>query len=64
VFHLGDETGLQHSLIDSSVQNGQTYYYAVVSYDQGFTTTTINEEFLGIPPSEAPASSRWTSTDK
>ena len=52
LFHLGDETGLQHSLIDSTVQNGQTYYYAVVSYDQGFTTTTIEEDFLGIPPSE------------
>ncbi len=52
LFYLGDDTGLQHSFIDSTVQNGQTYYYAVVSYDQGFTTTTIQGEFLGIPPSE------------
>ena len=51
-FNLGDDTGLQHSFIDSTVQNGQTYYYAVVAYDQGFTTTTVTGEFLGIPPSE------------
>jgi hypothetical protein len=52
LFYLGDDSGLQHSYIDSTVENGQTYYYAVVSYDQGFTTTTIQGEFLGIPPSE------------
>ena len=52
LFYLGDDSGLQHSFVDSTVQNGQTYYYAVVSYDQGFTTTTIQGEFLGIPPSE------------
>ncbi len=51
-FFLGDDTGLQHSFIDSTVQNGQTYYYAVVAYDQGFTTTTVTGEFIGIPPSE------------
>jgi hypothetical protein len=52
LFYLGDDTGLQHSFIDSTVQNGQTYYYAVCAYDQGFTTTTVTGEFLGIPPSE------------
>ncbi len=52
MFNLGDDGGLEHSFIDSTVQNGQTYYYAVVSYDQGFTTTTVEGEFIGIPPSE------------
>ena len=51
-FYLGNDSGLQHSFIDSTVQNGQTYYYAVCSYDQGFTTTTVTGEFIGIPPSE------------
>ncbi|TSA23183.1 hypothetical protein D4R75_03895 [bacterium] len=51
-FNLGDDTGLQHSFVDSTVANGQTYYYAVVAYDQGFTTTTVTGEFVGIPPSE------------
>ena len=52
LFDLGDDTGLKHSYIDTTVQNGQTYYYAVVAYDQGFTTTTVEGEFLGIPPTE------------
>jgi len=52
MYNLGDDTGLRHTYIDSNLQNGQTYYYAVVAYDQGFTTTTIEGEFLGIPPSE------------
>ena len=51
-FNLGTDSGLKHSFIDSTVQNGQTYYYAVAAYDQGFTTTTIEGEFEGIPPSE------------
>jgi hypothetical protein len=51
-FNLGDDTGLQHSFVDSTVQNGQTYYYAVVAYDQGYTTTTVTGEHVGIPPSE------------
>lgn len=51
-FNMGSETGLSHSYVDTTVQNGQTYYYSVVSYDQGFTTTTIAGEFEGIPPSE------------
>jgi hypothetical protein len=33
--YLGDETGLQHSYVDKDVQNGRTYYYAVVAYDKG-----------------------------
>ncbi|MBI1938434.1 MAG: hypothetical protein HYS25_09925 [Ignavibacteriales bacterium] len=52
LFNLGSDTGLKHSYIDSTVQNGQTYYYAVAAYDQGFTTTTVEGEFEGIPPSE------------
>ncbi|RMD97655.1 MAG: hypothetical protein D6814_09040, partial [Calditrichaeota bacterium] len=52
LFYLGNDSGLRHSYIDTTVQNGQTYYYAVVAYDQGFSTTTIEGEFLGIPPAE------------
>jgi hypothetical protein len=52
LFNLGDDTGIKNSFIDTTVQNGQTYYYAVVAYDQGFTTVTIEGELEGIPPSE------------
>lgn len=47
-FWRGDDTGLQYSYVDNDVVNGQRYYYALVSYDQGdpnFGTT-------GLQPSE------------
>lgn len=34
-FYLGTNSGLQHSWTDHSVENGQTYYYAVCAYDRG-----------------------------
>ena len=52
MFYLGDDSGLQHAFVDSTVQNGQQYYYAVTAYDQGYYTTNIAGEALGIPPSE------------
>jgi hypothetical protein len=52
LFYLGNDSGLQHSYIDTTVVNGQTYYYAVVSYDQGYTTRSVEGNFEGIPPSE------------
>ena len=47
-FNRGDETGLKHQWTDYDVNNGQTYYYAVVSYDQG------DPEYgeFGLPPTE------------
>ena len=46
-YNLGSNTGLRHSFVDSNnVINGQTYYYAVVSYDHG-------SDELGIPPTES-----------
>ena len=51
-FYLGDDSGLQHSFVDTTVVNGQTYYYAVCSYDQGYITTNVNGVVQGIPPSE------------
>ncbi|MBI9070407.1 MAG: hypothetical protein JEY94_02345 [Melioribacteraceae bacterium] len=52
LFYIGDDTGLKHSFVDSTVQNGQTYFYAISAYDRGFTTINIEGEFEGIPPSE------------
>ncbi len=40
-FDLGSDNGLQHSWVDSSVQNGYTYYYAITSYDFGFNAGKI-----------------------
>ncbi len=36
-FYLGTETGLQHSFRDTTVVDGQQYFYAVTSYDFGAT---------------------------
>ena len=36
-FDMGEDTGLRYSFVDTDVQNGQTYYYAVCSYDKGYS---------------------------
>ncbi|MGH7496071.1 MAG: hypothetical protein ACREOO_27265 [bacterium] len=49
-FYLGDDTGLQHYLVDENVQNGRTYYYALAAYDHGIAQ--FGTEVAGILPSE------------
>lgn len=51
-YDLGENTGLKHFYVDTDVTNGQTYYYAVVSYDHGFIDTSSTGELVGIQPSE------------
>jgi len=46
-YWLGSDSGLKHSFVDTTVQNGFTYYYAVVSYDFGYPVG-------GIIPTECP----------
>ena len=46
-YYLGNDSGLKHSFIDSTVTDGFTYYYAVVSYSKGFPSG-------GILPAESP----------
>jgi hypothetical protein len=49
-FWLGNETGLSHTWTDNNVDNGRTYYYAVVSYSKGYINrTNPNDAFF---PSE------------
>jgi len=45
LYNLGTESGIIHHYIDTQVQNGRTYYYALVAYDYGI-------EHLRISPSE------------
>ena len=35
LFYLGDDSGIQHYFVDENVENGRTYYYALVAYDRG-----------------------------
>jgi len=46
-YNLGDNTGIQHYFKDENVQNGRTYYYAIVAYDYG-----APDIGPGIAPSE------------
>ena len=55
-FYLGEDTGLKHSYVDEDVINGQTYYYALASFDYGYVPeglTSIEEiQNQAILPSE------------
>jgi hypothetical protein len=50
-YWLGEDTGLAHTWTDSTVVNGQEYYYAVCSYDFGFDAGVDSS---AIYPSESP----------
>jgi len=58
-YYLGDDSGIAYSFKDETVQNGRTYYYAVVAYDYGIhprdlkgTSVIATDESYGIAPSE------------
>ena len=51
-YWLGQDTGITHTFIDSTVVNGQNYYYAVTSYDRG------SEAFKFFPSENAITISR------
>jgi hypothetical protein len=49
-YYLGSETGITHYYIDNAVQNGRTYYYALVAYDYGMKG--VGTLGVSIPPAE------------
>jgi hypothetical protein len=56
-FWLGTETGIQHTWIDTTVTNGQQYYYAVTAYDYG-SDTSLPDSLQFYPSENAIAVSR------
>lgn len=46
-YYLGSNSGIRHHYVDREVQNGRTYYYALVAYDYGLPNLTP-----GVAPSE------------
>jgi hypothetical protein len=48
-YFLGQDTGLRHTWTDTTVVNGQQYYYAVTAYDFGLDT---GEDSTSFYPSE------------
>ena len=59
-FYIGTNSGLVHSYIDDQVINGQTYYYALCSFDYGFVPPDANTaaelQQQAVLPSECPIS--------
>jgi len=49
-YYLGNNSGLTHCYIDNDVQNGRTYYYALVAYDYGMKG--VGNLAVNIPPTE------------
>lgn len=52
-YYLGSDSGIKHTFKDTTVVNGQRYFYAVTSYDRGI-------EQLNIYPSESAISVNQT----
>ncbi len=57
-FNLGSNSGLEHSWTDLDVENGRTYYYAIVAYDRGNEQTDIypaeNSKLIRLTAGGAP----------
>jgi len=58
-YYLGEDRGLAYSFKDETVQNGRTYYYALVAYDYGIppgilkgSAVISQDDNYGIAPSE------------
>ncbi|MBN2008163.1 hypothetical protein JW960_02320 [candidate division KSB1 bacterium] len=48
-YDMGRDTGLRHSFIDSTVENGRSYYYAVVSVDKGYADWFYEQGVHPVP---------------
>jgi len=48
-YDMGTDSGLRHSFVDTLVDNGRTYYYAVVGVDQGYDTDFFKRGISAIP---------------
>ncbi len=59
-YNMGTDSGLKHFFIDTTVTNGRTYYYAIVSVDRGYVPEfypelTDRENLSTISPTECSA---------
>ena len=58
-YDMGEDSGLKHSYVDTLVDNGRTYYYAIVSVDKGYDIDFFDrgisekENLEPISPSES-----------
>ncbi len=47
--NMGSDNGLVYNWTDTTVENGQTYYYAVCSYDQGYDVDFYERKITNSP---------------
>jgi hypothetical protein len=52
-YFVGDDTGLEHSLVDTLVDNGRRYYYGITAYDRGSESFFPAENNLAISFTQA-----------
>ena len=58
-YDMGTDSGLKYSYVDSTVENGRTYYYCVVSVDRGYHRSfyelglAAQENLAEITPTES-----------
>ncbi len=58
-YDLGRDAGLRHSYVDTTVQNGQKYYYVVRAYDKGAVNLPLRTppgqppKYLNLTPAES-----------
>lgn len=48
-YYTGSNSGLRHSFVDTTVQNGQKYYYCVRAFDRGAVNLRLATR-PGVPP--------------
>ncbi|MCC7140958.1 MAG: hypothetical protein IT349_02550 [Candidatus Eisenbacteria bacterium] len=53
-YYLGNDSGITHTFTDSTVTNGQLYYYAVTAYDSGSDSLEFYPSENAIPVSRTP----------
>lgn len=63
-FYMGDDTGIEHTWTDTTVQAGQVYYYAVRAYDQGYRPLNISPAESNLRISIDPITGRVTDFGK
>ena len=51
-YYVGDDTGLRHAFVDTLVDNGRPYYYALAAYDRGSEAFYPAENNLAVTVTE------------
>ena len=64
-FYLGDDAGLRHLLVDTTVTNGKRYAYTITSYDHGAPglqalessrgTSEVEQNYVSVVPTSFPS---------